>query len=167
MSDTAIIDVIRKAAGTHGTDFATMVVAEVTAVNIASRACTCKPLSGSSSSAITNVQLMAAVDDGLLLVPAVSSTVIINYTPRNVPYIAMFSGIDQAFLLTLNGIQFQGGELGGLPVSPYLVERLNLIENAFNLLNTKVNALASTPVIPNLVPTQESDIENTSITQGV
>lgn len=166
MSDRSIQEAIQKLAGTHLSDNIHMLAATVNEVDQMARTCTCTPIGGKAVTDLGNVQLMAEVDDGFLKIPAINSTVIIMWSTRNVPYIALYSALQRVFIVTLDGIQFQGGELGGLPIVGEVVNRLNNIEQAFNLLNTKVNGLAPTPVIPPLVETVVSDIENQSITQG-
>ncbi len=167
MSDRKTTEAIQKIAGTWNKDHVTMVTCEVTAVDLSTRSCTCLPIGGTAITEIEGVQLMCIVDDGFLLIPALNSTVIVAISIKNNPFIVQYSEIDKALLVTLNGIQFQGGELGGLPVSEYVAIRLNLIENAFNQLNIKVNALAPTPVIPPLINTTTANIANNSITQGI
>lgn len=166
MGDRQIQDAVQKLAGTYGRDHFSLIPCTVTAVSQADRTCDCLPIGGESVTEIDGVHLMSEVDDGWLVIPAIGSTVIVGVSIKNVPYIVLFSQIYKAFLVTLSGIQLQGGELGGLPISSEVTTKLNNLENAFNLLNTKVNTLAPTPVIPNLVPTETSDIENTAITQG-
>ena len=178
--DTKIIDIIRKAAGTHDQKLSSMVVCEVTAVDVQTRTCTCTPVGGTNSSDITNVLLMAVLDDGLLLVPEVGSNVIIQYSPLNQPYVAMFGAISQAFLITTNGIQFQGGEMGGLVMLLPLLQKINDLEEAVNDLKTIITDWTPVPddgglalktaatawAAEQMVITERSDLENTSIKQG-
>lgn len=159
MSDRQIQDAVQKIAGTFGKDHISMIPCTVTAVSQSDRTCDCLPIGGTAVTEIEGVQLMGEVDDGWLLLPAIDSTVIVGVSIKNAPFVAMFSQINKAFLVTLSGIQFQGGELGGLPVSPYVVERLNLIETS---LNEALTALSLPPVTPTVI----TDIENTAITQG-
>lgn len=166
MSDTSLIDAIRILAGTYKMIFASMVVCSVKSVDLPTRTCICSPLSGANSSDLTNVQLMAEVEDGLLLIPAIDSTVIVCYSIRNAPYIALFSAVQKVILVSVDGIQFQGGEFGGLVISSNLVERLNIIEDTINELIAKTNILAPTPVIPVIIDTVESEITNPAITHG-
>lgn len=166
MSDRSIQEAVQKLAGTHLKDEIHIIAATVIDVDQAERTCSCSPIGGKAVTDLANVQLMPEVDDGWLLIPAIGSTVIIQWSTRNVPHIIMWSALEKAFLVTLNGIQLQGGELGGLPVSRDLVTKFNNIETAFNQLNAKVNGLAPTPVIPPLVETVVKDIANDSITQG-
>jgi hypothetical protein len=180
-ADTKIIDIIRKAAGTHNMQFATMVLCEVTAVDLDSRTCTCTPLSGSNNSDLTNVLLMAVVDDGFLAVPAIGASVIVQYTPLNQPYIAMHGGLDQLLIVVQNGIQFQGGEFGGLTKTLELQTQLNKT-NA--LLQAIITIISGSPIpepgsntpsalqqaLNAAIAGQElgdySEIENTTITHG-
>lgn len=158
-----------------------MTVCSVTEVNLSSRSCTCTPMGGSTSSDLTNVQLMAEVDDGILLVPVIGSTVIVCHAERNVPYIALFSELQKIFLITVDGIQLQGGEFGGLIKIEDLVTKLNNLEQAFNDLVTKFNehthiltltsgtgtaAPTVTQETTVLTETTREDIENDSITHG-
>ena len=166
MSNRGIQETIRKLAGTHLKDDIYLIQATVTSVNIPERTCDCTPIGGEAVTDLTGVQLMAEIDDGFLLIPAINSTVIVCYSTRNVPYIALFSAIDAVLLVTLTGIKLQGDELGGLVITPHLLTKINNIENAFNLLNTKVNSISPTPVIPNLIPTTLGEIENTAVKQG-
>lgn len=159
MSDRSVQAAIQKLAGTFLIDPLQLVPATVTSVNQSERTCDCTPIGGNAVTDIEGVQLMGEVDDGFLLIPAIGSTVLVVYSTRNVPYIALFSAIEKVILVTLSGIQFQGGELGGLPTSPGLLERLNLIETS---LNAALTALSLPPVTPTII----TDIENTSITQG-
>jgi hypothetical protein len=166
MSDRKIREAVQQLAGTHLTDKVHIIPCVVDEVDLETRSCTCTPIGGKAATEITGVQLMAEVDDGLLLVPAIDSTVIVCYSDKNVPYIALYSELEKATLVTLNGIQFQGGELGGLVIISELLEKINNLESAFNLLNAKVNSLAPTPVIEPIIPTERSEIENTSVTHG-
>jgi hypothetical protein len=89
-------------------------------VDQAARTCTCTPIGGKSVTDLGNVQLMPEVDDGLLLVPAIGSTVIVMWSAKNVPYIAQSSQLQMALLVTLGGIQLQDGSFGGLVKAPEL-----------------------------------------------
>lgn len=152
-------------AGTYNEDFATMVVCGVNSVDSENRSCTCTPLGGKTASSITNVQLMAEVEDGFLLEPAVGSTVIVCYSKRNVPYIALFSELSKVSLVTLSGISLQGEQFGGLVKIEALITKLNNLENAYNALNTKVGGLAPPPLAP-LILTIREELENEEVKHG-
>ncbi len=180
MSDRAIKEAVQHLANTHLRDDVHMAAATVTSVNVAERTCACTPISGGAVTDFANVMLMPEVDDGWLLVPAIDSTVIIMWSAKNVPYIAMTAGIDKALLVTLNGIQLQDGTLGGLVKLLPLVDKLNKLESD---LNTIKNVFSSWTPVPNdggaalkaaaaswagntITETVRGDLENTAITQG-
>jgi len=180
MGNREIRDAIRKLTGTDLEDKHHAVNAEVTAVNVMARTCTCMPIGGNAVTEIINVQLMAEVDDGWLLIPAVNSTVRVSWTTRNLPYISMFSAIDNAYLIVNNTIQFQGGEFGGLTKTLELQTQLNKT-NA--LLQAMINVITGVPLtqpanvisvlqqaLSSAIAGKElgdySGIENTSVTHG-
>lgn len=174
MSNRQITEAIRQIAGTQLTDEVYYVPAEVVSVDLDDMTCVCQLVGGTSAPEIPNVRLMAAVADGLALVPAIDSTVLIVYSKREKPYVAMFSEL-QAIQCDVGNssidvlpalIKFNSGDFGGLVKVAELVSKLNALENAFNALNTKVNALAPTPVIPPVVPTQRLELENITVTHG-
>jgi hypothetical protein len=181
MADSTIKETVQKLAGTHLKDDVHFIVATVTDVNQAARTCDCTPISGKSPTPLTNVQLMPEVDDGWLKIPVIGSSVIIMWSTKNVPYIAMTSALQKAYLVTLDGIQLQGGEYGGLIIIEQLIQKLNNLENAYNDLVTKFNTHthiltlssgtgSAAPTTDSegtvLTPTERKDIENNSITHG-
>lgn len=97
-----IRDAIAQLAGTYQKDDVYMVACTVTDVNEPTRTCTCTSITGKSNTELQNVQLMAEVDDGMLLIPSIGSTIIVGYSKRNVPYIALFSQIDKVVIVTGN-----------------------------------------------------------------
>lgn len=166
MSDRAVKDAIEKLAGTFLADEVYILVARVVSVSLSERTCNCAVISGVAATEINDVQIMAEIDDGILIVPEIDSTVIITYSKRNVPFISMFSEVSSIWFVTNSGIKLQGDEFGGLIKISDLVSKLNNLETAFNSLNSKVNVLAPTPVIPPIVLTRRDDLENTSIQHG-
>jgi hypothetical protein len=162
----SIRQAIQQLAGTHLTDKVHIAVAEVVSVDLDAYTCTVNQVHGKTSAERKTVSLMADVGDGWLLVPAIGSTVIISWSDRQLPYVAMFSDLQDVYLDALGKITLNQGTEGGIPKVRSLVTQLNLIENAFNALNAKVNGLAPTPVIPNLNPTQLNQIENPNVTHG-
>lgn len=118
-------------------------------------------------------RLMASVDDGMLYIPEVGSTVVVMLSKTVDPVILMYSGIDK--------IVMRGGQFEGLVKVIELTEKLNNLENKVNtLINTFNNhthiltltmgtgtaAPTVTPVSGTLTPTQQSEIENDKITHG-
>jgi len=166
MSDKATIrNALQNLAGNRGDSKVQVVLATVTAVNEAERTCTVTTISGLGEITFDNVQLMASVDDGLLLVPTIDSTVIVSYNTFNQPYICLFSGIDKVLLvagennasiqvdadgllLEINEtkvlisdgeIKLNDGAYGGLVKVIDLTTKLNNLENKVNAIIAAFN----------------------------
>lgn len=169
-NDRSVQTNIRILAGTHDTEHVESIDATVNSVDIKGRLCNVTTIGGKTPKTI-DVRLMATVDDGQLLLPAIDSTVTIICTTFGDPYVTGYSEIEKFI--------WRGGDLGGIPVSPYLVEKLNNIENLLNSVITKgiahthnVTAVGS-PTGPalgfensQLTPTVQTDIENPNMSQG-
>jgi hypothetical protein len=188
MSDRAIREAVRHLAGTHGKDEVFLVQCEVNSVNEAARTCDVTTISGRSQYSIDDVALMPIVDDGVLIIPTVGSTVLVIHNNRNVKFIAQFSEIDKIFIVSGSStleikdgsIKFNDGSFDGLVKIKDLVTKLNNLENDIN--NLKL-AFSSWTVVPTdggaalkasaaswygqqLTKTQQSDLENTKVTHG-
>lgn len=185
MSDSKIRDAVRQLAGTHLSDEVNILACKVDSVDIDARTCDCTAIGGQGVTEIPNVLLMAEVDDGFLMVPAVDSTVIVCYSKRNVPFVCLFSQIDQVLIIVGSSvlsmkdgaIVFNDGKLGGLINIKDLVSKMNTIEED---LNTIKQAFTSWTPVPEdggaalkaataswsaqeITDTQVSDIEDTKI----
>ena len=68
--------------------------ASVDSVDMDTRTCSCTLISGTSDISLTNVNLMAEVNDGILRIPTVGSTVYILSAPNITPFVDIFSQID-------------------------------------------------------------------------
>lgn len=189
MSDSQMRDAVRKLAGTQLSDEIFLLTCSVESVNEGARTCDCYNIEGTAVTDIPNVQLMADIDDGLLLIPAVGSTVIVMYSKRTVALVVMFSQIDKVLIISGSSavtvkdglIEFNDGSYGGLVRVQDLTKKLNNLENSLNDLISKFNAhthiltLSSgsgtaaptaAPETKTLTPTQQSDIENTTTKHG-
>lgn len=189
MSDRGMIEAIRHIAGTHLEDKVYLVAAEVDSVDIPSRTCNVTTISGKESTAIEGVKLMASVDDGVLLIPTIGSTIFVSYSNYNVPFVCQFSSVDKVLFISgssqvsiVDGkIMLNDGSFGGLVEVGNLVTKLNNLENLLNDLVAKFNshthilsltsgtgtaAATATPEPNTLTPTQRNDIENTTIIHG-
>ena len=110
--ERAIVESIQRITGTQLADKIAIYSATVDSVDLAARTCTVTTLSSQGEMTIEGVQLMASVDDGLLLVPVIDSTVIVTYTTFNKPFISLFSALRRVTnslgisysLVTPNGI---------------------------------------------------------------
>ena len=170
MSARAIQDAIQILSGTHLTDKLYFIDAEVKSVDEKTRTCKLIALSGKVGSEFT-ARLMASVDDGMLIVPVVGSTVVVSSSDFVTGAVVQYSGVDY--------ISIRGGDLGGLVKVITLTQKLNNLENKLNSLILKYNThthnvtAVGSPTGPGLqpetgqlTPTQRSDIENDKILQG-
>jgi hypothetical protein len=171
MSDRGIREAIQHLADTHMTDRLYLVDATVDTVDIDARTCGCTGLSGLVGGSIDDARLMATIDDGFLIVPAIGSTVTIIMSLFTGPVVVSYSEVEK--------IIWRGGDLGGLTITKQLVEKLNNLENLVNDLIAKYNlhthnvtatgaptGPSLTPETQTLTPTVVADLENTAITQG-
>jgi hypothetical protein len=182
-SDRDIREAVEHLADTNKQDKIFLFDAEVLSVDADNRICSCVSTSGKTSNQLDNVRLMSSVDDGLLFIPAVGSTVTIILSTFTLPLIIQYSEIEKVI--------FRGGDLFGMVKVKELTDKLNAVEDFAKGLQTKLNDLVSkynshthiltlssgtgtaaptttseTPDTDTLNNTQQSDIENTNITQG-
>lgn len=169
---------IEKLAGTHLVDKPHVAIAEVVSVDVQACTCTVQQVTGKTSTERKTVSLMADVSDGLLLIPAVGSTVIVAWSDRLLPYVAMFSDLQDVYLDATGTITMNQGTEGGLVKVRDLVTKLNNIENKVNAIISSYNGhvhpdpvsgTTGTPTVPisgTLTPTQVVDIENPNVTHG-
>lgn len=186
MSDSrAIIEAIQKIAKVRNEDkvyYSTGVVKSVD-----TDAATCE-VEIENSIVLHNVQLQAAVCDGLMLTPVVGSNVGVLFSLRTPATVVQYSDIDEMYVqvgdssFTMNNDgtqQFNDGSYDGWVKVGDLTTKLNDLENKVNEL---INALRAVviPLAPSgtypfapifnpvqtLTPTQQQDIENDKITHG-
>lgn len=173
---SGIVEHIREIAGANRTATTTVFDAKVISIADNNRSCTVERIGGNTSGRLT-ARLMASVDDGALIIPAVDSTVIVCMSEFVEPYVTMFSEVDS--------IVWLGGEYDGVPIVKHptnankgLLKRLNNLEDKIrdlqNVISTwtpvandggaalKVAAASwyGTPI----TNTAQSDIEHPKIT---
>ncbi len=149
MGDRTIEEAVKKLAGTHLKDDMHLVAATVITVDQALRTCTCTPIGGKAVTDLGNVQLMAEIDDGFLLIPAIGSTVLVMWSTKNVPYIAMYSQLQKAYLVTLNGIVLAGTTVPAQKaiLGETLVGILGQLIDAINAITvTTPDGISSVPI---------------------
>lgn len=180
MSDRSddLREAVRQLAGTHLVDKTHMAIAQVISTDLQACTCSVEMITGKTSTKKLTVSLMADVSDGLLLVPTNGSTVIIAWSDHMLPYVAMFSDLQDVYLDATGIITMNQGTLGGLVKVRDLVTKLNTIENKLNQMIASYNAhvhpdpvsgTTGTPTVPitgTLTPTQVVDIENPNVTHG-
>ena len=145
-------------------------MATVNSVDLENRTCTVSAIDDVETTEYPDVLLQADVDNGLLIIPAIGSTVVVTYNTRGYAYISMFSAVDSAQMVAPNGFTFNDGAYGGLIKIAELVDRINRIEQK---LNTHVHpgvqsggsstGAISSPITP---LTTRDDLENTKIQHG-
>lgn len=188
-ADRDIDEAVKKLAGTQFKDDVTIVIATVVSYDIPSRTCYCTPISGEAVTDLPNVALMAEVDDGILLLPTVGSTVFVLYSTHHAPIIALFSEVDQIVLISggaqikiskTGQIQLNDGSYGGLIQIAQLISKINNLEKDLNTLKTAftdwvpvpddggaaLKAAAATWASNEITLTQQAEIENTTVTHG-
>lgn len=183
-----LIEAIRRITGTTLSDKVYIFPAEVVSVNEAERTCIVEALGAEERVTIEGVKLMAAVDDGLLLIPSVESTVIVIQNTHGDPYVSLFSEVtkivsivgESSIEVTSGKIAINDGKLGGLVKVGALTDKLNAIEQKVNDLislfnshthsgvtsGTSTSGTTPTIVSGNLTQTAQSDIENDKVTHG-
>jgi len=144
-------------------------VCTVDSVDLVNLTCYCIPINDDAD--ITEVRLMANIDNGFLLVPEVDSIVVVSFLSDSSAYVSLVSKVSE--------IQLNGTNYDGLVKVQELTDKLNNLENKLNDLITACSSqvvtlapsgtfpLASffTSVTP-LTPTQQTDIENLTVKQG-
>jgi hypothetical protein len=160
---------IQHLAGTHENDILILADAIVDSVEIESRTCTVTLIDSSKPTQRDDVRLLPSIDDGFLIIPDIGTTITIIFSTFTAPVIVSYSGWNRAM--------FNGGELGGLAIVPVLIKKINALENMLNDLSEKYNShihpvsgpstgpTTSTETMT-ITPTEQSEIENTSITHG-
>lgn len=177
MSDT-IRQAIQQLAGTHLVDKPHLAIAQVISSDVQACTCTVELVTAKTSERKLTVSLMADVSDGLLMIPADGSTVIVAWSDRMLPYVAMFSDLQDIYLDATGKITINQGTEGGLVKVRDLVAKLNNLENKVNAIISSYNihvhpdpvsGITGAPTVPitgTLTPTQVVDIENPNVTHG-
>lgn len=189
MSDRKIGDLIKQLAGTFGADEVYLLPCTVDSVDLSTRSCNCTPVGGNATTELPDVKLMADVDDGVLIEPAIGSLVLVMLSKRTAAMVIMYSEIagitmiagDMGLKLTANGIVMNGGGYGGLIKINELKTQL---EKNNSLLSALIDTLSGAPIaepgngapsalqqalavaIQGKALANFKDIENTNITHG-
>lgn len=171
-------DAVRQLAGTQFMDKVYTAMAQVVSSDINTCTCSCQLIGSNATTEKLTVNLMAETDDGFLLVPANDSTVVIAWTDRMLPYVAMCSEIAAVYLDATGIIQINQGTHGGLVKVVELVQKVNNLESKVNAIISSYNAhvhpdpvsgTTGTPTIPITGPltlTTRADVENPNVTHG-
>ncbi|MFB6456579.1 hypothetical protein ACE38W_15010 [Chitinophaga sp. Hz27] len=188
MSDGQITRAVRQLAGVDLQDSIELILCSVDSVNEEENTCVCTPINGQTTVPLIDVQLMAEVNDGVLIVPAIGSSVMVLASKYQSPVVVMFSSLSKIEMIVGGAsveirdgkITLNDGSFAGLVKVIELTNRLNLIETKINdmisLFNNHIHtgvqtgsgssAVTSTPISGTLTPTTQTDIENTEIVHG-
>jgi len=165
----SIKDAIRELVKTD--DVLYSVLCKVKSVDTTNNICDCVPINGDAD--LLEVRLMAQNTNGFLIIPSVDSVVVVTMINKYTGYVAMFSTIEE--------IQLNGKNYDGVVKIGDLVDKLNNLENKVNsIINTynththpyvNVATPATTSpstslVVGTLTPTQQVDLENTTVLHG-
>jgi len=141
----------------------------VKSIDMDSLTCVCSPINGDAD--FIGVRLQAEPADGILIIPALNSVVIVQPINNSTGYLSMYSKVDS--------IQWLDGTYGGIPKVIPLTEKINNLENQINNI-LQVLKTTSIPLAPSgtypfaplyssinpLTPTNQNEIENTKIKHG-
>lgn len=108
-------------------------IAKVLSVDEENALCTVEIIDGAEVEA----KLQQTIASGFLVIPAVGSIVVLDWSDNTTPYVSMFSGVQS--------IIFQDGENGGLIKIEELVSKLNTLESDLNEIK-QVFSTTWTPV---------------------
>ena len=183
-----IRELIQKIAGTYGKANVKLFDGTVMSVDNNGRTCTVDSIDSSLNG--IQVRFMLEVSDGDMSVPQVGSTVTVAMTDFTDPYIVSATWLDEKLFVVGNQSYdikpdkqiFNDGSYDGLVKVIDLTTKLNAIENLINNLLEAVTAVVILGTVADggavkagillglgsgITPiTQQSDIENTSITHG-
>jgi hypothetical protein len=162
MGDRSIRDAINQITGNHLADKVYSVDATVVSVDSIKRVCTCQLVGGKANNTFENVRLMASVDDGFLLIPALDSNVCIIFSDFTDPYISQYGEIDKVII--------RGGDLGGLISIEKQTTKLNKAVLELNTelikIQTAISSLSGTYIRQNISTFDKTDFENKNVTHG-
>lgn len=127
----------------------------------------------------TNVPIVVNIGNqaSVYPIPVIGTNCLMTFRDgnRGLPQIISFDQIEKLLINCTELVEFNGGLKGGIPETPSLVERLNLIEINQNAILTALKAIniPSTPfsfsplfsAIQNLTETTANEIQSTTITQ--
>jgi hypothetical protein len=91
---------IQQLAGTSGVSAKIEgIVAMVDSVDLANRTCDVSTISADEEVSMTGIALQASIDNGIIPIPSIGSTVLIGNTPSLQPFVLMFSSIDYYYVV--------------------------------------------------------------------
>lgn len=155
------------------------IVATVKSVDESQMTFSAIPVSSDAETELDDILIVAEpnAQQGLAIIPAVGSNVIVGITSEKVPFLLLASDIDKVILYADTLVQFNDGSKGGLVISQETASKLNVIENDLNTLKaifgawapsveTALKASLATWISQTITPTIKTDLENQNVTHG-
>lgn len=164
MSDRAIIEAVNKMSGLYKVDQVAYVDAVVESVDAAARTCVCSVLAGNAEYQVT-AKLMAAVDDGLLIEPAIGSTVKLIFSVNVEPFVCQYSEIANITIDAATLIKLNDGSFGGLVKVDGVVNYLKKVFSDLTTISTALQGLGAFVILQTKTPNKK-DFENEKIKHG-
>lgn len=145
----SVAELVQQLAGTYGISPVQVMTCEVTKVSSSERTCTVLPLTDNLEPFAA--QLMADIQDGLLILPTVGSTVKIMLSEIITPTVIQYSAIDEILIVSggsaikiySTGVELQGTDFGGLMKVTPSVKAWNDLQNDVNNLKSIFSTLAA------------------------
>jgi hypothetical protein len=135
-------------------------VCTVESVDLVKLTCYCIPINDDAD--ITEVRLMANIDNGFLLIPKVNSIVVVSFLSDSSAYVSMVSKVSE--------IQLNGTNYGGLIKIDEQTTKLNQLVSELQaqlvLIAAGIVAGGGTYTPATLTPFNKLDYENTTVKQG-
>lgn len=168
-------------------------ICTVMEIDLTNNTVDCEPLDGSPD--VLGVQLVTQ-NNGFLIIPKLESKVTITFIDEDNAFVSMFSEVDDIQINLVNDfvvnadnilftvdteIQLNGDNYDGLVKIGDLITKLNNLENKVNtIINTfnththpyvdsgspATTSPSTSPVSGTLTPTQQADLENTTVKHG-
>ena len=143
MSDRTIKEAISKLADTYDVDVVYYVNAVVDSVNIDNRTCSCTVTEGTTEYQLINVNLMASVDDGMLIEPVVGSDVRVTYTKTKESFIVQYSEIENIYITAKTKIIYNNGTNTTAKADILKTE----LDKTNSLLNALITIISGSPIL--------------------
>lgn len=136
---------------TMNSDQVYSVVGTVTEVDEAARVCTVQPLNGDAE--LFDVRLQAELDseDGLVLIPAVGSWVVVTFLEQNTGYVAATGKVDKV-MWKVEGQKLEFSK-SGLSLSSDQATYTDQVEKMMDTINALIDTLLQFQLATNMGPT--------------
>lgn len=135
-------------------------VCTVDSVDLVNRTCYCIPINEDAD--ITEVRLMANIDNGFLLIPEVNSVVVVSFLSDSSAYVALVSKVSE--------VQLNGTNFNGLIKIDEQTAKLNQLvtelQTQLGLIATGIAAGGGSYTPATLSTFNKTDYENIKIKQG-